>query len=453
MTLRNEDPSTIAALATPPGRGAVAIVRVSGPAALQIAQGVTDRTPQPRRAELCTFRDSRGEPIDQGLLLYFPAPHSYTGQDVVEFQGHGGQAVSDALLAAVLALGARPAQPGEFTLRAYLNNKLDLAQAEAVADLIDSGSRHAAQAAMRSLTGAFSERVQDIQAALTMVRAHIEAWLDFPDEDIEPAALEALRVHLADLDRTLGELHESAEQGSVLRDGLCLAIAGAPNAGKSSLLNRLAGFDRAIVTELPGTTRDVLREQLSLDGLPVSIADTAGLRDTTDPIEREGVRRSQDEIRQADHVLWVHDGRVPLETALTEARASVDPAIPFTVVVNKIDLTGAAPGHTGHEGIAVVSVSALTGAGFAELRAVLKAAAGYQSERTGSFSARRRHLVGLARAQDRLRQAQSELAASPALELVAEQLRAAQAQLGELTGEFSSDDLLGEIFSRFCIGK
>jgi tRNA modification GTPase len=453
MALRNEDQSTIAALATPPGRGAVAIVRISGPAAMEIACQLTRCLPQPRRAELCTFLDVAGEPIDQGLLLYFPAPHSYTGENVVELQGHGGQIVSDALLAAVFARGARPARPGEFTLRAYLNNKLDLAQAEAVADLIDSGSRRAAQAAARSLTGIFSARVHGIQAALTTLRVHVEAWLDFPDEELERAALESL---LADFERTEAELtalHAEAEQGSVLRDGLCLAIAGPPNAGKSSLLNRLAGYDRAIVTDLPGTTRDVLREQLSLDGLPITLADTAGLRDTKDPIEREGVRRSHSEIHRADHVLWVHDACAPLPEALAAARAALGSATVFTLVSNKIDLIAETPGRTELDGIAVLRVSALSGAGFDTLRAHLKATAGYQSEVTGSFSARRRHLEALARAQAHIRRARDALAAALGLELVAEELRAAQVALSELTGELLSDDLLGEIFGRFCVGK
>jgi tRNA modification GTPase len=443
---------TIAALATPPGRGAVAIIRVSGPAALPIAQRLTGLRPRPRRAALCTVRGGTGEPLDQGLLLYFPAPHSYTGEDVIEIQGHGGPLVSDQVLAAAFALGARPAQAGEFTLRAFLNDKLDLTQAEAIADLIDSGSQQAALAAMRSLSGEFSSRVGTLQARLTQVRMQLEAWLDFPDEELEREAIASLGESAGDALVALRSLKLAAGQGAVLRDGLVLAIAGPPNAGKSSLLNRLAGYDRAIVTEIPGTTRDVLREHLSIDGLPISIVDTAGLRHAADPVEAEGVRRTRAEVREADHVLWVEDVRTACADALAAARAEIGTA-DFTLVQNKVDLSGTAAGCIEHAGVTVARISALTGAGMDTLRAHLKAIAGYRSEPGGTFSARRRHLAALTRAETHLASAAEGFAAAAGLELVAEELRAAQHALSELTGELTSDDLLGEIFSRFCIGK
>jgi len=310
--MRGQRDDTIAALATAPGNGAVAIVRLSGPAARAIGSALTGVDARPRYAEVCTFRSASGEPVDRGLVLFFPAPRSYTGEDVVELHGHGGRVVSDALLAHAYALGARPAEPGEFTLRAFLNDKLDLLQAEAVADLVASGSSAAARAALRSLDGAFSARVAAIQEALTRLRVKLEAWLDFPDEELRfdagaesAAAIDALLEDVAALAR-------EARSGAVLRDGLSVAIAGPPNAGKSSLLNRLAGYDAAIVTDIPGTTRDPLREHLTLDGLPVTIVDTAGLRESADPVEREGLRRARVEVRRANRVLWVVDVREPL---------------------------------------------------------------------------------------------------------------------------------------------
>lgn len=442
---------TIAALATAPGAAAVAIVRLSGPQALAIARALARVEPRPRHAELCTFRDATGEIIDRGLMLFFPAPHSYTGEDVVELQCHGGRVVSDALLKRAHALGARAAEPGEFTLRAYLNDKLDLLQAEAIADLIASGSLRAARAAQRSLDGEFSARVAALQAALTKLRVRIEAWLDFPDEelpfDAAPQCVAELDELLADLD----SLTSHARSGRALRDGLSIAIAGPPNAGKSSLLNRLAGYDAAIVTEIPGTTRDPLREHLLLDELPVTIVDTAGLRDTADPIEREGVRRTHVEVTRADRVLWVADARADVAASLREARTAVGRNSPFTLLLNKIDLTDTPPA-TGAEGtVTTIRLSALTGAGIDLLIAHLKDVAGLGPEVAGAFSARRRHLDALARVRGHLLAARAEL--SGALELTAEQLRRAQAGLSELTGELTSDDLLGEIFSTFCIGK
>jgi tRNA modification GTPase len=442
---------TIAATATAPGIGAVAIVRVSGPLTLTIARELAERSPRARYAELCAFRAPDGEVIDHGLLLFFPAPHSYTGEDVLELQCHGGAVVSDALLKRVYALGARAAEPGEFTLRAYLNNKLDLLQAEAVADLIASGSAQAARAAQRSLDGVFSAAVAQLQAALTKLRVRIEAWLDFPEDELPFDAAPQCTAELAALLAGLDDLTARARSGRALRDGIAIAIAGPPNVGKSSLLNRLAGYDAAIVTDVPGTTRDPLREQLVLDDLPVTIIDTAGVRDTADPIEREGVRRTHVEVARASRVLWVADARATVSQALNDARATLAADTPFTLLRNKIDLTDELPGIGVNDGIPVVSLSAHTGAGTELLVAHLKEVAGLGPEVAGAFSARRRHLDALARLRVHLLAARVEL--DGALEITAEHLRRAQTALDELTGELTSDDLLGEIFATFCIGK
>ena len=442
---------TIAALATAPGTGAVAIVRLSGPQAREIARALTGIEARPRYAELCTFRDQQGQVLDEGLMLFFPAPRSYTGEDVVELQGHGGRVVSDALLVAAYARGARAAEPGEFTLRAFLNDKLDLLQAEAVADLIASGSTLAARAALRSLDGEFSTSVNQLQERVTALRVRIEAWLDFPDEelpfDAAPDCLAEIDALLASLD----SLAARARSGRALRDGLTVAIAGPPNVGKSSLLNRLAGYDAAIVTDIPGTTRDPLREQLTLDGLPVTVVDTAGLRETGDRIEREGVQRARSEVARADHVLWLADAREPVAAAIAAARAALAPDTSFTLVANKIDLLDGRAAMVVVDGATVVFLSALTGAGLTLLTARLKAVAAYPTELAGTFSARRRHLEALGRAREHVVLARGEMRG--ALELTAEHLRNAQTALSELTGELTSDDLLGEIFATFCIGK
>lgn len=442
---------TIAAPSTAPGIAAISVVRLTGPDALAIAKRLTGLDPQPRRAVLAAFRSPEGTTIDRGLVLYFPAPRSYTGEDVVELHGHGGAIVTDWLLETLYAYGARPAEPGEFTLRAFLNDKLDLAQAEAVADLIDSGSRAAARAALRSLDGTFSTRIEDVRAALTALRVHVEAWLDFPDEEIDRDASAALEARLDEVRASLGALITEAGTGRVLRDGLTVVIAGPPNAGKSSLLNRLAGYDAAIVTQIPGTTRDPLREQLSLDGLPVTLIDTAGLRESDDPIESEGVRRAHRELARADLVLWLMDAREGDARAAAAARAELGADVTPTLVLNKIDLTGEAPGPFEHAGLTGFRVSVLTGAGVELLTARMKSHAGWHGDAGGTFSARRRHLDALERAALHLDAARGQLEA--ALELGAEELRAAQGALSEITGEFTSDDLLGEIFSSFCIGK
>ena len=449
MALRRDD--TIAALATAPGVGAIAVIRLSGPKARDIARELTGREPRPRIADLRILRDGSGATLDRGLVLFFPAPSSFTGEDVVELHCHGGRAVADAVLAAAYRGGARPAEPGEFTLRAFLNDKIDLVQAEAIADLVASGSAQAARAAVRSLEGEFSSAVAELQQALTTLRVRIEAWLDFPEEELAFDAAPECAAELDTLVAKLDALRTRARSGRALRDGLSVAIAGPPNAGKSSLLNRLAGYDAAIVTEIPGTTRDPLREHLSLDGLPVTVVDTAGLRETNDPVEREGVRRARLEVARADRLLWVADVREPLAETLAAARAAQGGNGEVTVVANKIDLAAVTPQVRVEKGTPIVQVSALTGAGIDLLVAHLKQVAGIVGEPSGTFSARRRHVEALERSRAELGAARAFL--TDALEISAEHLRNAQTALSELTGELSSDDLLGEIFATFCIGK
>ena len=448
---------TIVAPATAPGRGGIGVVRLSGPGVPVIASArLGGRLPEPRRATLATFRDGAGEAIDSGLALYFPAPHSYTGEAVLELHGHGGPAVLASLVARAIELGARRAEPGEFTRRAYLNDKLDLAQAEAVADLIDAGSQAAARAALRSLQGAFSAEVHGLVEGLIELRVWVEAAIDFPEEDIDFLADPALAARVEALRARFDAVTQAARQGRVLRDGLTVVIAGRPNAGKSSLLNALAGHEAAIVTDLPGTTRDVVREQLDLDGLPLQVLDTAGLRvageGPADVVEAEGIRRTRAEIARADRVLFVVDAATdPAATAYTDERATLPEGVPVTLVFNKVDLPTAlevvVPGVD-----AQLRLSARTGEGLAALRAHLQAAIGYSPTDTGAVSARARHLEALTRARATL-EAACTLLAQRRGELVAEELRLAQRALGEITGEFTSDDLLGRIFGSFCIGK
>ena len=448
--MRAPTDDTIAALATAAGAGAIAVVRISGPDAQALAERVLGRVPAPRVAELCVLKSRAGEEIDRGLALFFPAPDSYTGEDVLELQCHGSPVVVAWLLETLYGHGARAAEPGEFTQRAFLNDKLDLAQAEAVADLITAGSRRAAQAALRSLGGELSTRVASVQQKLTELRVLCEAWLDFPEEDLDAGQAAELAARARSLEAELEALEEHAAQGAVLHDGLCLAIAGEPNAGKSSLLNRLAGHDAAIVTDVPGTTRDAIREHLSLDGIPLEIVDTAGLRPTHDPVEREGVRRARRAIDDADHILWVADIRAGLEAARASAAAALPEGVSFTIVLNKVDLVGNG-GPTGSSDAPVLAISALTGEGTGDLVEHLKKLAGWKENVGGTFSARRRHVDALARARAHVARAGPELAKR--LEIAAEELRGAQAALGELTGEVTSEDLLGQIFATFCIGK
>jgi tRNA modification GTPase len=441
---------TIVAPATPPGRGGIGIVRVSGAAAAAIVLGLLGRKLAPRHATLVDFLDADGEAIDAGIALWFPGPESFTGEDVLELHGHGGPVVMDLLAARVLELGARPARAGEFTERAFLNGKLDLAQAEAIADLIDAGSGQAARAALRTLAGDFSREAEELAAVVVQLRVFVEAAIDFPDEDIELLASEEVRTRLADIRERFRRIGRAATAGRALRDGLHVVIAGRPNAGKSSLLNALAGFDAAIVTDIPGTTRDVLRERIHVDGMPIHVVDTAGLRDSTDAIEVEGVRRARAEAARADLVLYVVDATAGLDAA---ERAAM-PAESATVIVwNKTDLPQAQSAPGLGEGTPVVALSARTGAGLPQLREQLKCAAGFQGVEAGVFSARRRHLDALARAESLFSLAEARLGERNAFELVAEELRQAQRALGEITGEMTSDELIGSIFRQFCVGK
>ena len=443
---------TIAAIATPPGRGGIGIVRLSGPAAADIAATIAGELPAPGRVSLRDFEGEDGEVLDTGLLLFFAEPNSFTGEDVVEFHGHGGPVVLNLVLQRALALGARLARPGEFSERAFLNDKMDLAQAEAVADLIDSGTAQAARAAMRSLNGEFSARVHSLVGAITGLRTYVEAAIDFPEEEVDFLAEGDVAGKLAAILDEFDALSAAAEQGSLLREGLSIVIAGRPNAGKSSLLNRLAGHEAAIVTDIPGTTRDLLREHVQLDGLPLHLTDTAGLRKSADVVEEEGVRRAWKEMQKADRVLLVVDATSGLTAEDKEILGALPPDLPTTVLYNKIDLTGQTPAEDELDGIASLWLSARTGEGMDLLREHLKRAAGFEQLGEDSFSARRRHLDALDRAGEHLEEAETQVQAK-AGELLAEELRLAQLCLSEITGEFTSEDLLGKIFSSFCIGK
>ncbi len=447
-------PDTIVAAATPPGRGGVGIVRVSGSKAPEIAATLVGELPPARHATLSRFLDAAGHPIDIGIALFFPGPQSYTGEHVLELQGHGGPVILESLVARCLELGARRARPGEFTERAFHNDKIDLAQAEAVADLIDAGSLEASRAAMRSLQGEFSNMVQGLTDALIDLRTYVEAAIDFPEEEVDFLADTELAERLATVRGHFDAVAAAAGQGRLLRDGLNVVLAGRPNSGKSSLLNRLAGYEAAIVTAIPGTTRDVLRERIDIDGLPLHVLDTAGLRDSEDAVEREGVRRAAAEMSRADLVLFIIDSSTdPLGRAYTEERARLPADVPVALVFNKIDLGGSLPVDDTVSGPPRIHVSALTGTGLDQLRAHLKACVSFQSPGNGSISARRRHIEALARARNCVETAARELSQRRAGELIAEELRQAQQALEEITGVFTADDLLGRIFGSFCIGK
>jgi tRNA modification GTPase len=445
---------TIVAVATPPGRGGVGIVRISGPKTPEIAAVMLGDLPTPRRASFVRFLDSRQQPIDAGLALFFPSPHSYTGEHVLELQGHGGPVVLESVVARVLELGARRAQPGEFTQRAFLNDKLDLTQAESIADLIDAGSREAARAAMRSLQGEFSAMVQGLTEAVIELRTYVEAAIDFPEEEIDFLADRQLEERLIGVREHFDAVEQSARQGRLLREGMTVVIAGRPNAGKSSLLNRLAGYDAAIVTPIPGTTRDVLRERIDIDGMPLHVLDTAGLRESEDEVETEGVRRAEAEIARADRVLFVVDAALdPDARAFSEEKRRLPSDVPVTIIFNKCDQAVGLPVADTITGPPRVMLSALTGDGLDLLRVHLKHAMGFQTAESGTVSARQRHLDALTRARAYVEEGARQLSERRAGELVAEELRAAQNALGEITGEFTTDDLLGRIFSSFCIGK
>ena len=440
---------TIAAVATPLGRGGIGIVRVSGPATRAIAQGVLGKVPAPRKAVHAGFRAADGDQIDAGVALFFAAPNSYTGEDVLELQGHGGPVVMRELLRRCVELGARMAEPGEFTRRAYLNERMDLAQAESVADLIDAASVEAARSAVRSLAGELSRRVRSLVDGLVELRAHVEACIDFPEEEIGPADRHWQRERMGKLRRELALLLEDARQGAVLREGLTVVLAGRPNVGKSSLLNRLAGEDVAIVTPIPGTTRDYVRATISLEGVPIHLVDTAGLRSAGDEVERIGIERTWRAIEEeAGAALFVEDAQgASAEDQRLHARLPT--GLAWARVVNKVDLTGEPAGRTASPDGVVLRVSAKTGAGLDSLRAWLLDLAGWRPHGEGLFLARERHLVALREAGTALERAIE----TQAFELQAEELRLSQVALGRITGEVSADDLLGEIFSRFCIGK
>jgi tRNA modification GTPase len=450
------DPDTIVAIATPAGRGAVGIVRVSGAEVPRIAAAMLGALPAPRLATLCRFLDGDGSSLDEGLALYFPAPASFTGEHVLELQGHGGAVVLDTVLKRLLDLGCRMARPGEFSERAFLNGKMDMAQAEAVADLIDAGSSAAAKAAVRSMQGEFSARVAQLQSQLTGLRTHVEAAIDFPDEELDFLGDDAFNARLTEVFAVFDAITAAARQGALLREGLNVVIAGRPNAGKSSLLNRLAGDEIAIVTNLPGTTRDLLRQQVHLGGLLVNLVDTAGLRAAADVVEAEGIRRARDEMQRADRVIYVVDASLAEQNTpalLTAELKRLPPGVAVTLAFNKIDLTDIAPHVEAAAEPARLYLSAATGEGFDLLREHLKSSAGSQFLESGALSARRRHLDALSKARDHVQSAAATLREVKAIELFAEDLRLAQRSLGEITGEFTSDDLLGEIFGSFCIGK
>lgn len=439
---------TIAAIATAPGMGGIGVVRVTGPGVAGVARRVIGGLPAPRRATLRTFFDSASETIDLGIALFFPGPSSFTGEDVLELQGHGSPVVLQALLASVLSAGARLARPGEFTERAFLNGKIDLTQAEAIADLIESATTRAARMAMRTLQGELGRRVSQLVERLIQLRTHVEAILDFPDEEVEGIDWDAIEKTRGEILAAAAQLVEQAERGRMHRDGLRCVIAGPPNAGKSSLMNALAGREMAIVTPLPGTTRDVLREHIQIEGLPLRIADTAGIRDAADAIEAEGIRRARGEMERADRILWVYDGR----DGIGDAVAALSDEVAVTWVRNKIDLLGEEPHARETDWGPEISLSALTGRGVDLLLRHLRGIAGIEADVESEFIARQRHIEALEGAIEHLRRAACPTGPGD-IELVAEHLRAAQQYLGEITGVFSTEDLLERIFSSFCIGK
>ena len=452
MTSGAADSDTIAAVATPPGRGGIGVIRISGPETAAIARAITGSLPRPRYATLADFRDEHNDTIDSGLALYFPGPASFTGEDVLELHGHGGPVVLDMILARIVALGARLARPGEFSERAFLNDKIDLSQAEAIADLIDSVSQQAAKGAVRSLQGAFSERIAQLSSLIVNLRIFVEAAIDFPEEEIDFLADSRVGESLAEIEHTLDAIVSEARQGALLREGFSLAIVGRPNAGKSSIMNALTGRDSSIVTRVPGPTRDVVREEIQVGGMPVRLIDTAGIRVSEDEVEIEGIRRAVGEAGRADQVLVVVDLAEHREDWKAIADDVLD-ALPVadnaTLVLNKSDLvTDVAVDEPG-----VIVVSAVSGDGIEALRNRLAELAGQVDLGEGMFSARRRHLDALDRAAGYIADGRAQLEGVGAGELLAEELRQAHEALCEITGEFTSDDLLGQIFSTFCIGK
>lgn len=441
----------IAAIATPPGRGGIGVVRISGLRLETMLRALVNTDVTPRRATRAAFRTADGGVIDEGMVLFFPAPHSYTGEDVIELQGHGGPVVLQLLLRRCLALGARVAEPGEFTKRAFLNDKLDLAQAESVADLIDASTAEAAHCALRSLQGEFSQRIAAMVRALIELRMLVEATLDFPEEEIEFLEQAKAQDKLADLRRQLVAVLAASRQGSLLREGIHVVIAGEPNVGKSSLMNCLAGEELAIVTDIPGTTRDAIRQTINVHGVPLHMVDTAGLREPKDKVEKIGISKTWDEISKANLVLWVSTASAP-ETRIADplVEARLPKGVAQIMVINKIDLSGQTPASYAGNKTTEVALSAKTGAGIELLRAAMLEAVGWGGSGEGLFMARERHLQALQTAQAHIEQASASMSQ---LELLAEELKLAQGALASITGDFTADDLLGEIFSRFCIGK
>ena len=442
---------TIAAIATPPGQGGVGIIRISGENALALAEKIAKQAfDEPRKIHFATFHDKKKNIIDQGLLIYFKKPNSFTGEDVIELQTHGSPVVLDILIETITKLGARIARPGEFSERAFLNGKIDLTQAEAIADLIEAGSKQAAKMASRSLQGAFSKEINQLVEKLITLRMYVEAAIDFPEEEIDFLADSKVSNDLNKIVSQLNTILDKANQSYLVKEGMSLVIAGKPNAGKSSLLNALSGMETAIVTNIPGTTRDTLKTHIQIDGMPVHIIDTAGLRQSEDIVELEGIKRAKKEIEQADHILWVYDVNEELDL-IDIKNQHLPPDIPVTYIKNKIDKLGQIP--TIDEDKNEIAISAKQGAGLELLKTYLKKIMGYRSDQEGDFLARRRHIESLNLANSHLTQANKALHELMAGELLAEELRLSQNALNEITGEFTSDDLLGKIFSSFCIGK
>ncbi len=448
-----EQNDIIVAQATPPGKGGVGIIRISGPVLEVICKQLLNKLPSPRLAEYLPFLDKKKQIIDIGLAIYFPAPHSFTGEDVLELHGHGGQVIMDLLLKQVISCGARLANPGEFSYRAFMNNKMDLSQAEAIADLINCTTEVAARSAVRSLRGEFSEKISILLRELIETRMHVESAIDFPEEEIDFLADDILMVRLSNVLARIQQVFDTAKQGYVLNEGMSVVIAGQPNAGKSSLLNRLAGFDAAIVTDIAGTTRDVLKESIHIDGMPLHIIDTAGLREEADVVEREGIKRAWKEIEKADHILLIIDdikGYTEKDQVILE---QLPEGLSRTIIYNKIDVKNKAPKILKKEKESEIFLSTKSKAGMDLLLNHLKSVMGYEGESEGLFISRRRHLDALERAKNFVESGYQQLTTYQAGELLAEDLRQAQIALNEITGEFDNEDLLGEIFSSFCIGK
>jgi len=449
---------TIIAQATPPGRGGVGIIRISGPKTELVAQTILNKIPTVRKADYLSFLDEEQQTIDQGIAILFKAPNSFTGEDVLELQGHGGPVIMDMLMRRILKIdGIRMARPGEFSERAFLNDKMDLTQAEAIADLIDATSERAAKSAMNSLQGEFSKKINTLTESLIHLRIYVEAAIDFPEEEVDFLADGKIAQALYKIIDNLSAVQKEAKQGTIIREGMKVVIAGRPNAGKSSLLNALAGKESAIVTDIAGTTRDVLREHIHIDGMPLHIIDTAGLRDSPDRVEQIGIERAWQEINNADQVLFMVDGTTTDATDPAEIWPDFIDRLPasigLTVIRNKMDLTGETLAPTEDQGHSIFKISAKENLGLDELKNHLKECMGYQSNTEGGFIARRRHLDAIEKADEHLQIGKQQLEVYMAGELLAEELRLAQEQLSEITGEFSSDDLLGRIFTSFCIGK